>query len=377
MSTSKDEASRTGNKLEAGMGRPDRVRKKKKKRQRKHAGLPPGTVWYTGELREEPSSLHATRYNTEGTSEERISADTLPAPPAAGEVQWIRMEGVHDTDTVQRIGEHYGLHALTLEDITNTVHRPKLEIFDDYLLVILHHLRRDESDVLVDEQIALVLTGSTVISFSTGKQEVFDPNRERIAAPNGRFRARGADYLFYTLIDSVVDHYVLMLESIDDNIEDREEEVLSAPTPDTIAALHDLRRILMQLRRAVLPLRDVLMQLRIDEHALISSDISVFLHDVQDHLNQVMDTIESDRESISGLIELYMTHESNRMNEVMKVLTIIATVFIPLTFIAGVYGMNFHHMPELQFPWAYPAVLGLMLLVAIVMFIYFRRKHWL
>ncbi|MDT8322772.1 MAG: magnesium/cobalt transporter CorA [Bacteroidota bacterium] len=353
---------------------PGRTRRKRKQKQ---AGLPPGTVVYTGEDREEPAGLHYLRYTPDEVFEEGVAVEQLADMRERDGVQWLRVEGIHDVETLQRVGDAFDLHALTLEDITNTAHRPKLEEFEQYLLVILHHFREGDDGLLDEENIALVLTQRMVLSFSVGTQEIFRPNRERIGAANGRFRARGADYLLYTLIDSVVDHYVLLLEAMDDSVAELEDAVLSGATRDTVAELHTQRRRLMQLRRAVLPLRDMVIQLQREETEMIGSDITMFLHDVQDHLNQVLDMIESDRETVAGLIELYMTHESNRMNEVMKVLTIIATVFIPLTFIAGVYGMNFDYMPELRFAWGYPAALAVMLLVAIAMFIFFRRRRWM
>jgi len=352
-------------------------RHEKRSKKRKQAGLPPGTVIFTGEEREGAGTLRYLRYTRDEVFEEVLSYDQLPEIKAREGVQWIRMEGIHDVELLQRIGDSFGLHALTLEDITNTAHRPKLEEFEQYLVVILHHFTRNENDELQEENIAIVLTGNTVISFSLSPQTIFDPNRERIGAANGRFRARGADYLLYTLIDSVVDHYVLTLEMMDERVEEFEDRLLAEAQSETIAQLHTQRRQLLQLRRAALPLRDVVMQLQREEMEMIGDDISMFLHDVQDHLNQVLDTLEGDRETINGLIELYMTQESNRMNEVMKVLTIIATVFIPLTFIAGVYGMNFQYMPELQSVWGYPVVLVVMLAVAGSMFVFFRRRRWL
>jgi len=353
------------------------LRPVRRKRKQKAAGLPPGTIVYTGDAREDAAELHYLRYTPDAVAEDGILTAQLTDITRKEGVHWLRVEGIHDVDTLQKVGEAFALHALTLEDITNTAHRPKLEEFEHYLVVILHHFREGEEGALEEENIALVLAQNLVLSFSAGAQDIFRPNRERIGAANGRFRARGADYLLYTLIDSVVDHYVLTLEAMDEKLEELEEAVLSDPTRETIGQLHVQRRRLLQLRRAVLPLRDVVMQLQRDELPMIGSDITMFLHDVQDHLNQVLDMIESDRETVSGLIELYMTHESNRMNEVMKVLTIIATVFIPLTFIAGIYGMNFEYMPELRYAWGYPLVLAVMLLVAIAMFIFFRRRRWM
>ncbi|PLX32260.1 MAG: magnesium and cobalt transport protein CorA [Ignavibacteria bacterium] len=354
-----------------------RLPQRRAKRKFKDAGLPPGTVIYTGEAEAQTAQLRELQYTRDDVTDEEVAIEDLQRPPEDSGVWWLSVQGVSDVTSVQHIGELFGLHILTQEDIVNAAHRPKLERFDNYLVVILRAVRPDDSGLLHEENMTLVLTDHSVLSFSETMQDIFYPNRERIKATNGRFRARGADYLLYTLIDSVVDHYVNTLEQIDDQIALLEEEVVQQADGETVGKLHDQRRNLMQLRKAVLPLREILLRLQRDETDMIGEDISMFLHDVEDHLLHVLDSIESGRENISGLLDLYMSFESNRMNEVMKVLTIIATVFIPLTFIAGVYGMNFDVMPELRIPWAYPAVLSLMAAVGVVMFLFFRRKHWL
>ncbi len=347
-----------------------------KKSQRKKIGLPPGTLVYVGDEAEGPARVRSVTYDHDNVEMRVVSVDALAAPNDAV-VTWLKIEGVHDIDTVQRIGELYGLHVLVLEDIVNTEHRTKCEEYDDTAFLILKHLRMENGGALREENVSLVLMPHAVLSFSENAQDLFEPNRERIESANGRFRTRGADYLFYTLIDSVVDHYVATVERFDDMIEQLEDEVLLRPSRESVRRIHGLRRLLLQVRKAVLPLREAVIQLQRDEGGLITGDVGVFLRDVQDHLAQVLDSLEHDREVLGGLLELYMSHESNRMNEVMKVLTIIATVFIPLTFIAGVYGMNFRYMPELMQPWGYPAVLLVMLAMAIGMFAFFRRKKWL
>ncbi len=338
--------------------------------------LPPGTLVYVGDAAEGPAQLRSVTYDREVVEMRVVNVDAL-TPPDDALVTWLKIEGVHDVDTVQRIGELYGLHMLVLEDIVNTEHRTKYDEYDDVAFLILKHLRIDNEAELREDTIALVLQRNAVLSFSESAQLIFEPNRERIEAANGRFRTRGADYLFYTLIDSVVDHYVATVSEFDEIIERLEDEVLMNPTRESVHRIHGLRRQLLQLRKAVLPLREAVMQLLRNESGLITGDVGVFLRDVQDHLAQVLDSLEHDREVLGGLLELYMSHESNRMNEVMKVLTIIATVFIPLTFVAGVYGMNFRNMPELAQPWGYPAVLLVMLSIALGMFVFFRRKKWL
>lgn len=343
--------------------------------ERKRAALPPGTLVYVGELAEGPARLRAVIYDRDHVEKRVVTTDRIPVPDPSS-VIWLQVEGVHDIDTVQRIGELYGLHMLTLEDIVNTEHRAKLEEYDDAVFLILKHLRTGTDGALEEENISIVLKKNAVLSFSTRGQDVFDPNRERIEAANGRFRARGADYLFYTLLDSVVDGYVSIIETFEDRIEELEDEVLLRPSQDCVQKLHALRRSMLQLRRAVLPLRESVLQLLRNEDELLGRDVTLFLRDVQDHVATVLDTIDHDRELLAGLLELYMTHESNKMNEVMKVLTVIATLFIPLTFVAGVYGMNFRFMPELEQPWGYPAVLLLMLGMTVGLLLFFRQKRW-
>lgn len=350
--------------------------RQRRKPERKKVSLPPGTLVYVGEPAEGPARLRAVIYDQHQVRKRTVPLDAITAPDEAG-ITWLQIEGVHDVATVQHIGEVYGLHMLALEDIVNTEHHTKCDEYDDAVFLILKHLRDDGSDMLREENVALILKHNALLSFSERPQDVFEPNRERIEAVNGRFRARGADYLFYTLIDSVADHYVALVEHFDDVIEELEDEVLLHPTSDTVRRIHRLRRRMLQMHKGVHPLREAVIQLQRNEGNLFSDDVGVFLRDVEDHLALVLESVEHDREIVGGLLELYMTHESNRMNEVMKVLTMIATVFIPLTFITGVYGMNFAYMPELTQRWGYPAVLAVMLAVVIVMVLFFRRKKWL
>ncbi len=350
--------------------------KHRKRSKRKKVSLPPGTLIFVGQSSEASSKIHAVTYDHTDVIKHEYSSDALPAT-AEAVVTWLRIVGVHDIEAVQRVGEKYGLHMLVLEDIVNTEHPTKYDEYDDLAFLIVKHLYFDEHAALREENLAIVLSPQVVLSFSEGEQDVFAPNLDRIESANGRFRTRGADYLFYTLIDSIVDHYVETIERFDETIELLEDEVLFNPTRELVQRIHELRRHLLHMRKTVLPLREALIQMLRNESNLITDDVRMFLRDVQDHLSQVLDSVEHDREVVSGLLELYMSHESNRMNEVMKVLTIIATVFIPLTFIAGVYGMNFEHMPELSALWGYPMVLAFMFAVALGMFYFFRKKKWL
>ena len=293
-------------------------------------------------------------------------------------VTWLNVEGVHQIEILEQVGKHFGLHPLVLEDIASTGQRPKMEDFDDYIFVILRMLRFDDKEnETKTEQISLLLGPDFVISFQEKEGDVFDSIRERIRNNKGRIRKMGADYLAYALIDAVVDNYFMILEKLGETIEEIEEKLVTNPTSETLHTLHDLKREMVFLRKSVWPLREVINRLERSESPLINKSTYVYLRDVYDHTIQVIDAVETFRDMLSGMLDIYLSSVSNRMNEVMKVLTIIATIFIPLTFIAGIYGMNFRYMPELEQAWSYPAILILMLIMAIVMLIYFRRKKWI
>ncbi len=260
----------------------------------------------------------------------------------------------------------------------DTEARSKLEDFDDYIFIALKMLSHSEKeDEIQAEQLSLVLGSNFVISFQERKGDVFDPIRQRIGTGKGRIRKMGADYLAYALIDTIVDNYFIIPEKIGEKLESIEEELVTNPTSQTFQAIHSLKRQLIFLRKSVWPLREVVRGLEGVESALIHESTNIYLRDVYDHTIQVIDTIETSRDMLSGMLDIYLSSISNRMNQVMKVLTIIATIFIPLTFIAGIYGMNFKFMPELELFWAYPLVLIAMTAIAISMLIYFRRKKWL
>ena len=293
-------------------------------------------------------------------------------------VTWINIDGIQRIDVIEKIGKHFNLHPLALEDIVNTGQRPKMEDFVDYIFVVLKMLYYDEKERETKaEQLSLVLGPNWVISFQENEGDVFDPIRERIRADKGRIRKMGADYLVYALIDAVVDNYFLILEKIGEKIEEIEDELVANPAPETLQAIHNLKRQMIFLRKSVWPLREVISRLERWESQLINKSTDIYLRDVYDHTIQVIDAIETFRDMLSGMLDIYLSSVSNRMNEVMKVLTIIATIFIPLTLVAGLYGMNFRYMPELEWPWGYPLVLFFMFAIGVLMLIYFRKKKWL
>jgi magnesium transporter len=349
------------------------------KRLSKKTGLAPGTLMAIGEKRREKVRIFIMDYDEGQFSEKEVGAveETFPFKDKPT-VTWVNVDGLHDVDAIERIGKHFGLHPLVLEDIVNTAQRPKTEDFGDYIFVVLKMLYRDPGqDEVRAEQVSLVLGSNFVISFQEVEGDVFNPVRERIRTSKGRVRKMGADYLAYTLMDAVVDNYFIILETFGEKIESIEDELVANPTPDKLETIHSLKREMIFLRKSVWPLRELISGLQRGESALVTEGVTIYLRDVYDHTIQVIDTIESFRDMVSGMVETYMSSISNKMNEVMKVLTIIATIFIPITFIAGIYGMNFQNMPELHWPWGYFGALGIMAAVAIAMVLYFRRKGWL
>ena len=349
------------------------------KRQSKPAGLPPGTLMYVGERKAEIVRITYIDYDEQNFAEKQVSAiEDCFAFKTTPTVTWINIDGLHDVQIIEKLGQQFELHHLVLEDILHTRQRPKLEDYDKYMFIVLKMLSfNGEQQAVEVEQVSLVLGTNFVISFQERIGDVFDQIRERIRNAKGRIRKMGPDYLAYSLIDAIVDSYFTILEKMGEKIELLEEQLAVEPTEQTLHQIHRLKREMIVLRKSVWPLREVISGLQRTESALIKDSTSIYLRDVYDHTIQIMDTIESFRDMVTGMVDIYLSSLSNKMNSVMKVLTIIATIFIPLTFIAGIYGMNFKYMPELQWRWGYEAILLIMVAVAIVMLIYFRRKKWL
>jgi magnesium transporter len=347
------------------------------KRRSQKAGLPPGVLIPVTGQRDEKVRISVIDYDEAHVEEKEIQTlqEVLPFRDSPT-VTWINIDGIHDTEIIEKIGTHFGIHPLVLEDIMNTGQRPKMEDFDTYIYVVLRMLCL-EKDGVRSEQVSIILGSNFVISFQEVSGDVFNPIRERLRGTKWRIRKLGADYLAYALVDMIVDNYFLILESFGDQIEDLEGDLLESPTPSLLHSIHSIKRELIGLRKSVWPMRELISGLERNESKLIASPTRVYLRDVYDHTIQVMDTVETYRDMVAGMLDTYLSSISNRMNEVMKVLTIIATIFIPITFVAGIYGMNFHNMPELAWHWGYFAVLGLMGLISVIMIIYFRRRHWL
>lgn len=344
-------------------------------------GLSPGTLVHIGKQMFQPPTVTLIQFDEEKFREEHIPSlegDDMPGA-LSGFVTWIHVSGVHDLETIERLGTAHGLHPLTLEDIVNTQQRPKMEDYGDYLFIVMKalSLAPDPESRLESEQICLAVKPGVVLSFQEGNGNLFGPIRERIRHGRGLIRKKGSDYLAYALIDAVVDRYFLVLETLGETIEELQEEVVSTPTAETLHRIHSMKREMLALRRSVWPLREFAYNMLLGESTIIEKSTVLFLRDVYDHAVQIIDSIETYREMISGMLDVYLSSVNNRMNEIMKVLTIIATLFMPLTFISSIYGMNFHYMPELEWRWGYPAVMLFMGGVAGSMFTYIRAKRWL
>ena len=345
----------------------------------KKVGLPPGTLVHVGKQKTEKPVITLIDYDQERLeTHEDISVDRASSFKETATVSWINLSGIHDVSLLEEFGKRFDFHPLALEDILNTQHRPKLEEFEGYSLIILKMLFFDDQGQAINtEQISLLLGPNYVISFQELEGDVFDGVRDRLQRSNGRIRHRGPDYLAYALIDSIVDSYFHILEKIGDQLVQLEEELISNPDSSMLTTIHHYKRELLLLRKSVWPLREVISQMHKEDSPLISEGTQIYLRDLYDHTVQVIDTLEMYRDTVTGLQDLYMSSVSNRMNEIMKVLTIMASIFIPLTFIAGIYGMNFEYIPELKWRYSYFVLWGFMASCAVAMLVYFRRKNWL
>jgi len=342
-------------------------------------GLSPGTLVFTGEKKIEKVRIRIIDYDETQLEEKEVEKveECFPFKDKPT-VSWINIDGLHDLEVIEKIGKQFGLHPLIQEDIVHAVQRPKLEDFGDHIFVVLKMLYYNkERGELEAEQVSLIFGENFVISFQERAGDIFEPLRERIRKSKGRVRKAGADYLAYALLDSIVDNYFVILEQLGETIEETEQKLATEPDIATLQTIRVFKKEMIFLRKSIWPLREVVNSLERGESSLIHESTGIYLRDVYDHTIQIIDTVESYRDMLSGMLDVYLSIISNKMNEVMKVLTIFAAIFIPLTFVAGVYGMNFSFMPELGWQWGYFAVLLVMALVGATLIVYFKRKRWL
>jgi magnesium transporter len=349
------------------------------RRMARKVGMPPGSLVYTGEKEHLPAKITITRYNEHTIAENQVDAfNECQMAAAPGEVTWINVTGISKVKDLEQVGECFKIHPLVLEDILEVGQRPKVEDYDEYLYIVLNSIQPvAEGEKLVAEEISLVLGPNYLLSFYTGDDDLYAPIRERLLQAKGRIRKLGADYLAYSLIDLVVDNYFVELEKFGDQVESLEDAVVARPSPQTLREVHQFKNDMIMLRKSLWPLREVIARLERRESPLISENLSNYFRDVYDHTIIAIDTVETYRDILSGMLDIYLSSMSNRLNEIMKVLTIIATIFMPLTFITSLYGMNFKNMPELQWEYGYFGVLVIVVVVAVSMLEYFRRKRWI
>jgi len=348
-------------------------------KRKKKVGLPPGTLIYTGEKVTEKTKIKLTdyaedRFNLDEFQEIQMDLTKIEKPF----IRWIDIYGLAQVKVIEEIGHQFKLHPLVLEDILSPNQRPKLEDFGNYIFVVLKKLSwNQEQEDFEYEQISLILGENYVISFQERDTNLFNPIYERIQVPKGKVRVMGADYLYYVLIDIVIDDYFVVIEKVGENIENIEDILIKNPEPETLQLIYRLKRSSIELRKSIWPIREVISKLQREQSNLIGDELQIYLRDIYDHIFRISDLLENYRDIIFGMLDMYLSSVSNKMNDIMKVLTIISTVFIPLSFLAGFYGMNFLYMPELKNPSAYPILIMIMVSVALVMVYFFKRKKWI
>ena len=348
------------------------------KRSRK-TGLPPGSLVHIGPERAEKTRITVLDYDAERVEEREIhTVEELAPYVGKPSVTWIDVVGIHEPKVIEQIGCQFQIHPLLMEDIMNTTQRPKIDDLGKYICLILKMITFDETVMeLRIEQLSLVFSDDFVLSFQESESGIFKPLRDRIRNSLGRIRKMGTDYLAYSIMDGVVDHYFVVMEQMGEKIDSLENDVVANPKRETLRGVQRLRDEILLVRRSVWPLREVISLLERAESPLVDKSSSFFFRDVYEHTIQVMDTVDTYRDILSGMFDIYLSSISNRLNEVMKVLTIIATIFMPLTFLAGVYGMNFEHMPELKWQYGYFMLWGVMIVIALTMLSYFRKRKWI
>ncbi len=348
----------------------------RQKRAQKEAGAPPGTLVFTGNRKVAKVRIQLMDYDSTQFSElEPTDINECLHFRETASVTWIDLSGLHEIESVEKLGSHFGIHPLVLEDVLHPTQRSKVEDHDDTLFLVIRLLSYDEE--LLDEQFSLILGSNFVMSFQERPGQVFSAVRERIRNGKGRIRKLGPDYLVYALIDAAVDEYFHTVDALRERLEDVESRIIHDPEPEDLQEIHALKSDVLRFRRAVWPLRETVGSLQRGDSSLLSEEITIFLKDLNDHVLQIREAVDSLVDTASALIDLHLSTMSQRTNDVMKVLTIMASIFIPLTFVAGIYGMNFENMPELKWAWGYPVVLIAMGLILLGLLIYFKRRKWI
>ena len=348
------------------------------KRRSGKTGLPPGTLVPVGEKKIEKTRISLFQYNKDQFEEKEITTEDLPKYKDSSDVVWININGLAEVEVLEKVEQTFDIHTLVLEDIMNTDQRPKVEEHDQYLFIVLKMISCcKESFDIETEQVSFILKKGVVLSFQEKEGDVFGSIRDRIRRGKGVVRKMGVDYLVYSLMDAVIDNYFVIMEQMGDQIESLEDNVIGNPDTETSVRIHDLRRKVILLRRSIWPLREVINSLLHSGADFVKKTTLPFIRDLYDHTIHVIETIETFRDILSGLLDIYLSSVSNKMNEIMKVLTIIATLFIPLSFIVGIYGMNFKYMPELEWRWGYPGVWVLIISVITGFLGYFKYKKWI
>ena len=349
------------------------------KRKKKTLGLAPGSLIHIGDKKTDEAILTIIRFDIDQISETTIkSSDEWPLFEENPGVTWINTEGLHQVDIVEKIGKQFCIHPLTLEDILDTDHRPKVEDFENHIFVMMKILAYDtRKEEILSEQISFILLKNTLLTFQERASDIFDPVQNRLHRTNSRIRQFGADFLLYSLMDIVVDNYFLVLEQIGAKIQEIEETLTDQPAQETLHTIHHLHREMLALRNAIMPLREVVLHLSRCDSTLLNNQSISYFQDIYDHTIQIIDMLENYRDIVNGIKDMYFSAVSTHLNSIMMVLTVIATIFIPLTFLVGVYGMNFEHMPELHWRWAYPVLWLVMISTAGGMLYVFKKNKWL
>ncbi len=357
-----------------------KIRNIRKKKSLQKVGQPPGTLTYTGEKKKRKTKITIIDYNREDYQIQELTEPKFDLSDIQNtNIRWILIDGLENVSLIEEIGKQFNLHPLILEDILHPNQLPKFEDYKEKIFIVLKKLKikNEDYETIETEQISLILGLNYVLTFREQKSNIFDPILERIKVPKGKIRDMKSDYLLYALIDIIIDNYFILEESLGDFIEEIEEKLIEDPKIETLQAIYKLRKIVIDFKKSVWPMREVVNKLQREESDLIGNEMQIYLRDIFDHIFRLNDSLQNYRDIVSGMLEMYLSSVSNKMNDIMKVLTIISTIFIPLSFLAGLYGMNFAFMPELRSPLGYPLLLAIMVLIGIGMLIFFRHKDWI